>query len=152
MRKILFLDIDGVVNNSKSHEKYSYRGMLGIDPNLAFLVGKIVLDTGCEVVLSSSWRGSEKGEQHIREQVCDFVDVTPHCTSGVRGAEIHLWLMRNCARFGSTGYNQKDVRVAILDDSSDMLMWQKDCFFRTSWDEGITPEIAEAVTKHLNGV
>jgi hypothetical protein len=74
MRKILFLDIDGVVNNSKSHEKYSYRGMLGIDPNLAFLVGKIVLDTGCEVVLSSSW------------------------------------------------------------------------------EEGITPEIAEAVTKHLNGV
>lgn len=152
MRKILFLDIDGVVNNAHSHEKYSWRGMTGIDPELAFLVGKIKLDTDCDVVLSSSWRGSESGMELIRKQVVDFIDVTPHCCTGIRGAEIHLWLARNCSLFGGNGYNQRDVRVAILDDSSDMLLWQKDVFFKTDWEVGITPEIAKAVTDHLNNV
>lgn len=52
MRKILFLDIDGVVNSEQSFKEGRQRDHHGIDPYMAFLVGKIQLDTGCEVVLS----------------------------------------------------------------------------------------------------
>lgn len=151
MRKILFLDIDGVVNSEESFTKGSQRDHHGIDPYMAFLVGKIQLDTGCEVVLSSAWRGHEDNHQVIKQQVVDFIDITGHCCSGIRGVEIHNWLTKNVEKFYSTGYrDNKDVRVAILDDSCDMLLWQKDVFFQTNWKTGITEEIAKAVTDHLN--
>lgn len=135
--KILFLDIDGVVN---CRNNFSNRGFTGIDPYMAFLVGKIVLDTGCKVVLSSSWRHHERGKEEIKKQVVDFIDITGNCCSGIRGVEIHNWLKEH-----------KEVeRYAILDDEGDMLLWQKDNFFKTSFETGITPEIAEAVIKHLN--
>lgn len=38
---------------------------------------------------------------------------------------------------------------SILDDDSDMLEEQMPNFFRTSWQEGITEEIAKRVTEHL---
>lgn len=151
MRKILFLDIDGVVNNKDSHKKWQHRGVTGIDPELAFLVGKIQLNTNCEVVLSSSWRGHEENHKHIKQQVVDFIDITPHSNTGIRGVEIHQWLCKNVEKFYSSQYTSKnDLRIAILDDDSDMLLWQKDVFFQTSWETGITQEIADAVTAHLN--
>lgn len=148
MRKILFLDIDGVVNSEETFKKNTQRDHHGIDPYLAFLVGKIQLDTGCEVVLSSSWRGSEENHKIIKQQVVDFIDITPRCCTGVRGAEIHQWLSRNLKGFSST--YDGDFRIAILDDDSDMLLWQQPHFFQTSWKVGITEEIAAKVTAHLN--
>ncbi len=147
MRKILFLDIDGVVNNEKTVHKYSYRSHHGIDPELAFLVGKIQLDTDCEVVLSSSWRGHEDNHAIIKKQVVDFIDITPRCCTGIRGVEIYKWIQDNVP---AADRMAKNFRYAILDDDSDMHLWQKDDFFKTSWKTGITPEIAQAVTKHLN--
>lgn len=144
-RKILFLDIDGVCNSEESLKRqYARLGraqMLGIDPYLAFLVGKIQLDTDCEVVLSSTWRLNAQSRAEVKEQVVDFVDVTPDFHGKERGYEIQDWLDRN-----------PDVtRYAILDDDQDMLVRQAPNFFKTRWVEGITPEIAKAVTEHLNG-
>lgn len=40
----------------------------------------------------------------------------------------------------------------ILDDDGDMLLWQKDDFFQTSFTGGgLTGEVAERVIAHLNG-
>lgn len=144
MRKILFLDIDGVVNCQTTTQRH--RGYIGIDPYMAFLVGKIVLDTGCEVVLSSSWRTfHDDGIEEVSRQVTKIDDVTPppwyendhHST---RGEEIQAWLDKN-----------PDVGVyAILDDDTRMLPNQLPNYFQTSWQEGITEEIARAVTQHLS--
>ncbi len=47
--------------------------------------------------------------------------------------------------------NRDQLRYAILDDESDMLLWQKDHFFQTSFENGgLTEEIAKKVTEHLN--
>lgn len=140
MRKVLFLDIDGVVNSAQFAVASKSRGVLGIDPYPAFLVGKIQLDTGCEVVLSSTWRHWEDGKKDVRAQVVDFVDITPDMRGADRGFEIEAWLNEN-----------PDVtRYAILDDSADMLVYQAPNFFKTDWNEGLTPKIAKAVTEHLN--
>lgn len=151
MRKILFLDIDGVVNSEESFKKGTQRDHHGIDPYMAFLVGKIKLHTDCDVVLSSSWRGHEDNHKVIKQQVVDFVDITPRNGTGIRGTEIHSWLVKNIEP--SVYRNYLDIeghRIAILDDDSDMLLWQKDVFFKTSWKTGITEEIADAVIAHLN--
>lgn len=146
MRKVLFLDIDGVVNSQVTAQRH--RGVIGIDPYMAFLVGKIVLDTDCEVVLSSTWRLGEESRNEVRRQVVEFIDVTPYLDEGEgatwrhleRGHEIKAWLDAH-----------PDVEVyAILDDDSDMLPEQLPNFFQTTWKEGITKEIAEAVTRHLS--
>lgn len=141
--KILFLDIDGVVNCLTTHQRH--RGFIGIDPEMAFRVGKIQLDTGCEVVLSSTWRLGEVSREEVRNQVVNFIDVTPEIHtggrySGIRGEEIQDWLDRH----------PEVTKYAILDDDSDMLETQLPNFFQTTWETGITKEIAEAVTNHLN--
>lgn len=142
VRKLLFLDIDGVCNSKQFAMKNPKGGPLGIDTYMAFLVGKIQLDTGCEVVLSSTWRLWEQSRKDVREQVVDFIDVTPNLYGEARGLEIAKWLKDNDA---------EDARYAILDDDVDMLVYQAPNFFMTTWEEGLTPEIAQAVTEHLNG-
>lgn len=152
--KVLFLDIDGVVNCATTTQRH--RGTIGIDPYMAFLVGKITLDTGCKVVLSSTWRHWEDAREEVRKQVVDFIDITPSMPIPYsekerlglssmaelceRGKEIADWLVRN----------PTVERYAILDDDSDMLPEQLPNFFKTSWQTGLTEEIANRVTEHLN--
>lgn len=149
--KILFLDIDGVLNSEEFFKKRA-KGLhpTAIDNYMALLVYRIVEATGCKIVLSSSWRGYEDGEKEIERMIgVKLHDRTPRSESHLRGVEIHEWLRKNVKGFNST--YKGDFRIAILDDDSDMLMWQKDHFFHTSWKVGLTDEIAAAVIKHLNG-
>lgn len=136
--KVLFLDIDGVVNCKDTMQRH--RGFIGIDPYMAFLIGKIVLDTGVSIVLSSTWRLDEHSREEVRSQVYDFIDITPHLAGGMRGEEIQAWLDKH----------PEVERYAILDDDTQILDSQKPNWFRTFWEKGITKEIAEKVTEHFN--
>lgn len=138
---VLFLDIDGVVNCAST--KNRFRGFLGIDKNKAELVRKIVNETGCSVVLSSTWRLDDISRDHVRKNVCDFIDVTGDLSGtefrGSRGEEIRQWIIKH-----------PDVtRSAILDDDSDFYADQP--LFKTRFiGDGLTPEIADLVIKYLN--
>lgn len=136
--KVLFLDIDGVCNCESTRTRH--RGFIGIDPHMAFRVGKIVLDTGCEVVLSSSWRHFTGGREEVDKQVYKTLDITPTADSGFRGDEIRMWLAEH----------PEVTRYAILDDDSDFHPDQP--LFKTTWKTGITDEVAKAVTDYLNMV
>ena len=134
--KVLFLDIDGVCNCVGTGQ--SYLGFVGIDPELAARVAGIVDDTGCTVVLSSSWRHFDGGREEVDRMVHPTFDITPSVKGGFRGEEIALWLERH-----------PDVEsYAILDDNDDFLEGQP--LFRTTWSSGITAEIAAEVAAHLN--
>lgn len=135
--KALFLDIDGVCNSEKHFQ--GSNEVFGIDPYMAFLVGKIVIDTDCVVVLSSSWRHSEEGVKHVEKRVCKLYGQTPRSKHGFRGDEIKAYLAEH----------PEITRYAILDDDRDFHGFQP--LFKTTWKTGLTPEIAEAVTNHLNG-
>ncbi len=143
--KLIFLDVDGVLNSQQTLERRNQRGgHIGIDPYHVLLVHRIIVATGAKVVLSSSWRHSEAGREEIMK-VIHFIDYTGNCCSGVRGAEIYSWLNKN------VDYDIRDeVRYVILDDDSDMLLNQKDHFFKTTWKEGMTEEIAKKVIEYLN--
>lgn len=149
MRKILFLDVDGVLNSKETLRRSTKNGgIMGIDPYLTILVDRIVQATGCEVVLSSSWRKSVNGYEAVNS-VIPLIGQTGSCCEGIRGVEIYKWL---CQNFKWDDRQDDKLHYAILDDDSDMLLWQKDNFFQTSFETGITEEIAERVTKHLNRV
>jgi|ERR1035437_754536 hypothetical protein len=138
--KILFLDIDGVCNCEGTRQRH--RGFIGIDPYMAFLVGKLTLAVpDLKVVLSSSWRHFPGGREEVEKQVVPIFDQTPISPNGEkRGDEIKMWL----------DLHPEVVKYAILDDDTDMLEEQFPNFFRTQWKTGITPEDVEKIIKHFN--
>lgn len=139
--KLLFLDIDGVVNSYRTKQRFG--GFIGIDPELAAKVKRIINETGCKVVLSSTWRLDEKSQNHVKEKVCNFIDVTPAFPGlAIRGTEVKHWIDHHPEVFG-----EKVTRYAILDDNDDFIDGQP--LFLTRFATGITDDVADAVIKYL---
>ena len=146
--KVLFLDIDGVVNCENTFKMGARnKSPYPLDPEMAFMVGKIKLYTGCEVVLSSSWRHSKDGIKAVEDGIVPVLDITGNThlveyKDKPRGHEIQAWL---------DSHPEVD-RYAILDDDSDMLDSQLHSFFKTSWKSGLTEEIMNKVIDHLGRI
>lgn len=136
MTKILFLDIDGVVNKQENFDRSSGLGPYPVDSYCAFLVGRIQIHTNCSVVLSSSWRHHPDGVNAVKEQIVDIIDVTP-TLSGIRGDEVNAWLAKH----------PEVEKYAILDDDSDFYPDQP--LFKTTFTGGLTDDIAERVIEYL---
>lgn len=148
--KVLFPDIDGVCN-SRAFARHKFkttgkRMWLDVDPGLVKHVRRIIKETGCDVVLSSTWRLYPEAREVVKRDVCHFIDVTPDLhlakkREGVnRGYEIKAWLDKH-----------RTVRqYAILDDDADFFPGQ--WLFKTEFNYGITEEIADAVIAHLNAI
>jgi hypothetical protein len=111
--KVSFLDIDGVLNSSKTVERW--RGLIGIDAALARRFAGLQQSTEANVVLSSTWRLSRTWRSAMRKNgVVGIIDRTPDLPGHSRGEEIEAWLVAH-----------PEVEVyAILDDASDMLPHQ----------------------------
>ena len=151
MSKILFLDVDGVINSLSTT---NFHDLYPIDPYMAFLVGRIQLQTGCEVVLSSSWRYHPEAMQNVSKRVVELLDKTPDVEwDGVvrhargrdwlyelRGDEVNAWLAEH----------PEVEKYAILDDNSDF--YDNQPLFQTTFKDGLTDEIAEKVIEHLGRI
>ena len=140
--QIIFLDIDGVLNCAKTMQRH--RGVIGIDPYMVAIFNRIIFATDAKIVLSSTWRLHKDERDEIRSQVMDFIDVTPHLPlkNGYerkeRGCEVKAWLKEH----------PEITTYAILDDNSDFFPDQP--LFKSSWQIGLTEDIAKDVIKHLN--
>ena len=135
--KILFLDIDGVLNCSRTTERW--QGLVGIDAKLAARLSKLQQETGAGVVVSSTWRLSRNWRSALRRNgVTGIIGKTPDLPGHSRGEEIDAWLREH-----------PFVRTyAILDDAADMLSHHP--LFKTSFSKGgLTEKIAEQVRVHL---
>ena len=143
MNHVIFLDIDGVINNSKTPTLQKGDNIfIMADPYCVFLINRLVDRTGCKVVLSSSWRHDPEWRKNMKAQglVFEFLDRTPrHGKETERGYQIQSWLDNH----------QEVTKYAIVDDYNDMLESQQPNFFETSWQTGITEDIALAIEKHL---
>lgn len=65
--KVIFLDIDGVLNSRKYDSVRNWNEQTDIDVSRLPLLGEIVAATGAEIVLSSTWRVHWEKE----ESLCD---------------------------------------------------------------------------------
>ena len=125
MRKIIFLDIDGVLNsmeyfdqlkNAEQSKKIGEYQELDIEK--VRLLAEIIANTGAEIVLSSTWRdiGRKEGQrdhpmyQYLVDTLDAFglkiMDHTPYLDYD-RPQEIKEWLNRQ---------EDKDIRFVSLDD------------------------------------
>ena len=81
--KVIFLDIDGLLNSDEYFDKIKKMQIQGIeseiDVNKVKLLKKAVDETGAKVVLTSSWRYTKKAKE-LKELLSSYeiyVDSTP---------------------------------------------------------------------------
>lgn len=126
--KILFLDIDGVLNCESTKEKIPdgiFRGMHALDKRLLKLFLDWLQDKDLKIVLSSTWRLHPYLREILNAAGIYWIDVTPNMAT--RGHEIAAWL----DLYSDIG------AYAILDDIWDFHSWQHPHFVRTSYIHGL---------------
>lgn len=165
MNKVIFLDIDGVLNSTKScefyHKKYGGNGYGGFfkedeeptlenvlwDDECVHWLDKIVKETGASIVISSTWR-KHYGLLAFHSMFklysvfdLDIVGKTKQKGFIGRGKEIQDYIDEN----NITNY-------VILDDDSDMLPSQMSNFVNTDCDLGLTKDDYLKAVKILGSV
>ena len=150
--KIIFLDMDGVMNSFLDYEMKLYEKCVHpISPRAMKYLNSMIEQTGAKVVLSSVWRGHYDKPEEFNEEmkehgfIGECIDFTPHSRNGIRGGEIHDW-MKKYERNGN-----KIISYLILDDDSDMMLWQKDNFINVDNSVGLTSNNVYKGVWILNG-
>lgn len=143
--KIIFLDIDGVLNNYSSKSNSVLKKQQDThypflwEPELVKILNRIIEETEAKVILSSSWRTMRDAYNVIvNDMKIHISDETPK-TFKTRGHEIQTWLDNN-------PFVDKFV---ILDDAADM-DHLKSYLLQTDGEFGLTDEIADKAIKRLN--
>ena len=165
MEKIIFLDIDGVLNTNwwysqmdrnTPKDKYGY----AFDPRSVANLKKILDETGADIVISSSWKSF--GLSELEDMWQDrglpgkLIGITPNSVSdemllnadldhmeifSIRGMEIKEWMGK---------HGKKVSHYVIIDDMDNFLPEQKSHFVQTDPEVGITEEDANMAIKILN--
>lgn len=160
MRKIIFLDFDGVLNvGIDGTDRYGQCFHKSFVENLQWIIEK----TNCDIVISSTWK--MKGLLELQDMwkyrglPGNVIDITPNEVDIVdrgicefydevdRGHEIQQYIDDNKIKI-----------YCIIDDVNDMLPNQQDRFVRTSNNKhsdcvdgyGLTVQCAEQVVEILN--
>jgi hypothetical protein len=146
--KVLFLDIDGVLNSTRS--VIAFKGFPhGFDaPNMAKfdhaaigMIRKLCEETDASIVLSSSWRILHTVHDCANGLDLPIFDKTPG-GGGNRGKQIEEWL----------DAHPEVTDYAIVDDDGDMLFTQYPRFVKTNCNEGLTYKDYLALKGILGGV
>lgn len=141
--KVIFLDVDGVLNTPKLIKKFGYDH---IDPVLVALLARIVRETEARIVLSSTWRIDENNRKMVEAALAqhglELLGSTP-----VHKKKFPDWVYRH-EEIGAWLAENQVSKFAILDDLDDAGI--EGSFFRTDENLGLTAEIAEKVILHLS--
>lgn len=134
--KIIFLDIDGVLNNMDSYPAT-------IEDTLIFKLKNIIIDTNAEIVLSSDWRLDNDLKNIIETRFklsnIPILGCTPELPTETRGKEIAAWL---------NAHKNWDIEnFIILDDREDMDPYSSH-LVQTNIREGLTwNNVTDAIAK-----
>lgn len=149
--KILFLDIDGVLNSRHFFLKQKNNLSISenaIDPIAVDILNKIVMLTSCDIVISSTWRLPYLWDNKIEDLFAllknvgikaNFVGITPDSNYTCRGDEIQAWLDKN----------QNIDSFVIIDDNNDMNHLQH-FLVQTSFNDGLQNEHINKIVDILN--
>ena len=174
--KVLFLDIDGVLNSqnwfgyrlycSKNNiydrilnftdinDEYINHKLSMIDDRAIVNLNRIIEETGCKVVLSSSWKSSRKSVNDLTQYILkikgfkyELYGVTPRLWRDEfgtqRGEEIQMWMDKESEK-------NKIESFVILDDDSDILPEQMKNFIHIDGQVGLIDKDVVTAIKILN--
>lgn len=152
--KIVFLDIDGVLNHEKFYSDTKTNRTIrkyrknNIDPRSAKLVVDLCKQTGAKIVISSSWRFDGLDELTKRLRIAGIKDnyvlgvcslERPHEFGGTnKGTVIQRYIDEN------------NIDKYVILDDEDMLETQKPYFIKTSRWTGFTKEDLKRAINILN--
>jgi len=167
--KIIFLDIDGVLNSELMYEIHQGISILRkkkikvpkeflkfgkpagkkhpyseIDTYSIGLLNNLIKQARCKVVISSVWKKYPIGGHSVKDTLYksgllkgSIIGVTPNLGKGtVRGNEIRQWMIENDKLIGC--YSSDYRNYVILDDDSDMLLWQQSNYIHVDGWCGLT--------------
>lgn len=151
--KIIFLDIDGVLNcYPQGHDEFGSKFHKHFEDNLRTIIDA----TGARIVITSTWRAN--GLSNMKEMWLKrglpgaVVGITPH-NEGVRGDQIERWLHNHSKVINNgpyeVGISEDQIELwlteydlvtkfgdvenyVIIDDDDDMLDEQMSNFVKTS--------------------
>ena len=148
--KIIFLDVDGVLNSMKfdrwlqDHHMKQYYGYELLDQNALLNLQDIVFVTGADIVLSSSWRLSRSCCEELRQQLLpyglQFIDKTVSLPRKDRGEEIKEWLSRH----------PEVDHFVILDDDEFEMAGLEGHLVKTTFEEGLLEQHAAKAIEILS--
>lgn len=169
MRKIIFLDFDGVLNTENYQQVLKRKGKMWqdeygalFDPNAVKQLKRIIDATNADIVVESSWKyhglDAMKELWEVRNLPGRIIDITPSTISDeyllsndleniypsmlhCKGIEIASWLSK---------YETQDFRYVIIDDEYVILDSQLPYFILINPYEGITEEQANKIISILN--
>lgn len=161
MSKVIFLDIDGVLNTQQHQQALRAKGVATSDkwgalfnPSAVHRFKYIIEQTGADIVLISSWKflGLEAMRQMWSERGLPgkVLDITPSSESDelllsidleqddlpnpCKGAEIEAWLSLHA---------KPNASYVIIDDEAIVLPEQRDRFVQTKPEVGLSEQDAE---------
>ena len=137
MKKVIFSDIDGVLNCKETPNPRKFPFI--VDPVLLGRLHRLIDLTGAEVVLSSSWRFDPVGQLAAKHYRVPFSDTIPDEPTEPRCKEILEWL----------SVHPEVERFIVLDDQDDEL--DPLPLFQPSRRTGLTDQMVNAAVDYLNG-
>jgi len=149
-QRILFLDIDGVLNSEEYYRnsRNSGKDFYPFDPASVSFIKALVEDFSLKIVISSTWRyGAIDKLMHElkKNKLLDYLYhewFTPVIHPAHRGTEIKLWL----------DLHPEVTDYVIIDDDSNILEEQKNNFVNTSLHLGMNNEYYNRVRAIFSSV
>lgn len=147
MEKILFLDIDGVLNSKDYAQKLDHPMVINgngefpdIDPEAMERLNYIIKETNCNIVLTSGWRYFPNIKEHLVEcGLCKPVMDVTIVSDNSRAYEIYYYLLNtNCKQF-----------VIVDDNDFELSKNFPFNFVQTSFQSGLTDILKEKIINKL---
>lgn len=140
--KVIFLDCDGVLNNSNTKERFycMNKRCVGVTPELLDNLKTIIDATDAKIIMSSTWRQYRECMEYLKNMMgkklaANIIGQTP--TLYFRKDEINRWLKENTEPLGVENF-------IIIDDMFDEdLQSFGDKFVLTSMNDGLTEDLVE---------
>lgn len=146
--KVLFLDIDGVLNSRRSvvacngyPHGFTKVDLEKFDWIAVGLIRKLCEETDTSICLSSSWRLIHSVHECANGLDLPIFDKTPSLNSN-RGVQINVWLAEH----------PEVTCYAIVDDDADMMPQQVPFFVRTNERNGLSIQDFANLKRILKGL
>ena len=145
MVKIIFLDIDGVLNNDSDDSIDLTDKAHFINPTLVTRLNNLIASTDAKVVLTSTWRLGLTLDEildlcsiiGLEGEVIGMTDSLNQYPFIHRGNEILKWIIDN---EDLVGPKHEYKSYVIIDDDNDMLYRQRNNFVKVDGELGLTEE------------